>query len=138
MRASRFPSEQESRIEWWRRLIFRQQSAVVPLTQFCQQMGVSTRKFYYWRKRLRQMDAASSGDHVIPLGSPRPASAVARSTRSTFVPVSIVNPATTTHQLEIELANGCAVRLTGAIDLGLLQAAITAAGQLDGPGGGDH
>jgi hypothetical protein len=53
------------------------------------------------------------------------------------VPVSIVNPGTTT-QLEIELANGCAVRLTGSIDPGLLQAAISAAGQLDGPGRGDH
>jgi hypothetical protein len=40
MRESRLPSERESRIEWWRRLIFRQQSTLVALSQFCQQMGI--------------------------------------------------------------------------------------------------
>jgi hypothetical protein len=54
-----------------------------------------------------------------------------------FVPVSIVNRGMAT-QLEIELANGCALRLTGSIDPGLLQAAISAAGELNGPGRGDH
>ena len=137
MRESRLPLEQESRIEWWRRVIFRQQSVPVPLTQFCRQMGISTRKFYYWRQRLREMDAASSGCQVSPSGSPRPASAIARDAAATFMPVSIVNPGTAT-QLEIELANGCAVRLTGPIEPGLLQAAISAAGQLNGPGRGDH
>ena len=41
-----------------RQVVFRQQSVPVPLTQFCRQMGISTRKFYYWRQRLREMDAA--------------------------------------------------------------------------------
>ena len=31
MRENGLPSEQESRIDWWRRLIFRQRSAPVPL-----------------------------------------------------------------------------------------------------------
>lgn len=137
MRESRFPSEQESRIEWWRRLIVRQQSATVPLAQFCQQVGINTRKFYYWRKRLREMDGASGACQVSSSGSPRPAGAVAPCTAAPFVPVSIVHPGTAT-QLEIELANGCAVRLIGEIDPGLLQAAISAAGQLDGPGRGDY
>jgi hypothetical protein len=100
-------------------------------------MGISARKFYYWRQRLREMDAASTGCQVSPSGLPRPASAIAANTAAAFVPVSIVNPGTTT-QLEIELANGCAVRLTGSIDPGLLQAAISAAGQLNSPGQGDH
>ena len=137
MRESRLPSKQESRIEWWRRLIVRQQSATVPLTQFCRQMGINPRKFYYWRKRLREMDSASRACQISSSGSPRPAGAVAPCTAAPFVPVSIVNPGPAT-QLEIELANGCAVRLTGSIDPGLLQAAISAAGQLDGPGRGDH
>ena len=59
MRESRFPSEQESRIEWWRRLLVRQQSATVPLAHFCQQVGINTQKFYYWIQRLREMDGAS-------------------------------------------------------------------------------
>jgi hypothetical protein len=137
MRETRLPLERESRIEWWRRLIFRQQSAPVPLNQFCRQMGISTRKFYYWRQRLREMDAASSGRPITASGSPRSATTIAGSTAANFVPVSIVNPGTTT-QLEIELANGCAVRLTGPVDLGLLQAAIIAAGQLNGSGRGDR
>jgi hypothetical protein len=137
MRESRLPSEQDSRVEWWRRVIVRQKSAPIPLAEFCRQTGIGTRKFYYWRQRLREMDAATSGRQGSPSESPRPAGGIARSTAATFVPVSIVNPGTTT-QLEIELANGCAVRLTGSIDPGLLQAAISAAGQLDGPGRGDH
>jgi hypothetical protein len=137
MRECRPPSEQESRIEWWRRLIFRQQVATVPLTQFCRQAGISTRKFYYWRQRLREVDAASSGDQIIPSGAPKPASAGAGDTTAAFLPVSIIGRSTTT-ELEIELANGCAVRLRGSVDVGLLQAAISAAGEFNGPGRGDH
>ena len=137
MRESRLPSEQESRIEWWRRLIARQQSAPVPLTQFCRQMGINPRRFYYWRQRLREMDGANRACQVSTSGSPRSAGAAAPSTAARFVPISIVNPGTAT-QLEIVFANGCALRLTGSIDPDLLQAAISAAGQFDGPGRGDH
>lgn len=136
MRENECPSEQESRIEWWRRLIFRQQSTPVPLTQFCRQMGINTRKFYYWRQRLREMDAASSGSQITPSGSLQPASIVFRDAAD-FLPVSIISPSTTT-ELEIELANGCAVRLRGSVDVGLLQAAISAAGQLSGAVRGDQ
>ena len=84
MRESECPSEQESRIEWWRRLISRQQSASVPLTQFCRQAGVRPRKFYYWRKRLREMDAASSRRQVGPSGSSRSASPMAEGSGDTI------------------------------------------------------
>jgi len=49
--------------------------------------------------------------------------------------VTILEPAAGT-ELEIELTNACVVRLKGVIDPPLLQAAITAAGQLDGSHGG--
>jgi hypothetical protein len=52
-------------------------------------------------------------------------------TAANFAPVSILEPAAVA-ELEIELTNACVVRLKGAIDPPLLQAAITAAGQLDG------
>jgi hypothetical protein len=52
-------------------------------------------------------------------------------TAANFVPVSILDPTAGT-QLEIELTNACVVRLKGVIDPPLLQAAITAAGQLNG------
>jgi len=98
-------------------------------------MGISARKFYYWRQRLREMDAVSSGRQITASGSQRSATTIAGSTAADFVPVSVISPGITT-QLEIELANGCAVRLTGPVDPGLLQAAITAAGQLNGSGRG--
>lgn len=138
MRESRLPSEQDSRIEWWRQVVFRQQSARVPLAQFCRQMGISYRKFSYWRQRLREMDAASSGFKITtPSGSPKPARPVVRDTTAAFVPVSIIDRSATT-ALEIELANGCSVRLTGSIDPGLLRAAVMAAGELETRGRGDH
>jgi hypothetical protein len=135
MLRTKLPVERESRIDWWRRVVFRQQSAQVPLAQFCRQMGFSTRKFYYWRQRLREMDAASSGRKFNDSGSLRSATTIAGSTAANFVPVSVISPGTAT-QLEIELVNGCAVRLTGPVDPSLLQAAIVAAGQLNGPGRG--
>jgi transposase-like protein len=135
MLGTNLPVERESRIEWWRRLIIRQRSAQVSLAQFCRQMGISTRKFYYWRQRLREMDGASSGRQITASGSPRSATTIAGSTAANFVPVSIISPGTTI-QLEIELANGCAVRLNGPVDPGLLQAAIIAAGQLNSSGRG--
>jgi hypothetical protein len=137
MRESECPSEQESRLEWWRRLIFRQQSTPVPLTQFCRQIGINTRRFYYWRKRLREMDAAGSGPPITKSGSLQSANTVARDAAADFLPVSIIGRSTTT-ELEIELPNGCAIRLRGSVDVGLLQAAISAAGELNGPGRGDH
>ena len=138
MRESRLPSEQESRIEWWRQVVFRQQSTPVPLTQFCRKLGITTRKFSYWRQRLREMDVASSESQITPPGSPEPASAVVGDRTAAFAPVSIIGRSDTTAALEIELANGCSVRLTGTIDPGLLRAAIVAAGELVNLGRGDH
>jgi hypothetical protein len=106
-------------------------------------MGVHPRKFYYWRKRLREMDAASSGPLVTTSGSLQPASTVARNAAANFLPVSIIGRGTaidigrsTTTELEIELANGSVVRLKGEVDGDLLQAAISAAGAINGRG--DH
>ena len=135
MRENECPSEQESRIEWWRRLIVRQQSTPVPLTQFCRQMGINPRKFYYWRKRLREIDAASSGPPITTSGSLQSASTAARDAAADFLPVSIIGRSRAT-ELEIELANGSVVRLKGAVDGDLLQVAISAAGEINGRG--DH
>jgi hypothetical protein len=45
------------------------------------------------------------------------------------VPVTIVGGSTAA-ELEIELSNGCAIRLKGAVDRDLLQVAFAAAAQL--------
>jgi hypothetical protein len=123
----------ESRIDWWRRVIARQRAAQVTLAQFCREMGITPRKFYYWKKRVRNASPAAPGERCGPRQSPPAAPAPGRA--AGFVPVSIKSddaPAS----LEIELANGCAIRLKGLIDPDLLRAAITSAGELDRPGRG--
>lgn len=137
MRESRFPSEQESRFEWWRQVISRQQSTRVPLAQFCRQTGISYRKFSYWRQRLRELDAASSDSQIKSPESPKPARAAVSDITAAFVPVSIIDRSATT-AVEIKLANGCTVQFTGIIDPGLLRAAIVAAGELQNLGRGDY
>ena len=100
-------------------------------TDACRQLGVSVASFYYWKRRVHE--AAS------PIDSPR-VTVGHRSSHpiastggvvANFVPVSVIDAAAGT-ELEIELTNACVVRLRGVIDPQLLQAAIRAAGQLDG------
>ena len=129
------PTERESRLEWWGRQVSRQQSAGISVAEFCRQLGVTVRAFTYWRDRVHLASRINSS-RAAEISAQRPSDSAA-SSAPTFMPVSIINSVTTT-QLEIELANGCAVRLTGSIDPGLVQAAISAAGQLNGPGRGDH
>ncbi len=95
------------------------------VTDFCRQLGVSITTFYYWKKRVHEVSSASPGRVVVESPARRLATA------ASFVPVSIIDRHAGTH-LEIELANACFVRLEGEIDPSLLQAAIVAAGQLNG------
>ncbi len=126
-RYSRSASRQERR-EWWRRQLSRQQSGNLSVTEFCRQLGIHVSMFCYWRKRIH--DAPSSGPEQVTPKRPSPAESMA----AIFVPVSLVDRRA--GHLEIELANACVVRLEGAIDPSLLQAAIVAAGQLHGSGRG--
>jgi hypothetical protein len=125
MVASTRPTSRQERREWWRRQLTRQQSANVSVADFCQQLGVSVTTFYYWKKRIHEVAAHAPRQSAVE----SPSHTVA--TTAHFVPVSLVDRRAGTH-LEIELANACIVRLEGVIDSLLLQAAITAAGQLDG------
>jgi hypothetical protein len=125
MVASTRPASHQERRDWWRRQLTRQQSANVSVADFCQQLGVSVTTFYYWKKRIHEVAAHAPGQSAVESPSHTVAAA------AHFVPVSLVDRRAGTH-LEIELANACIVRLEGVIDSSLLQAAITAAGQLDG------
>ena len=115
----------QSRVDWWRVQFQRQQKANLSVTELCRQLGVSVTTFYYWKKRAHEASPRSPGQVVA--GHP----ARCLTTAPSFVPVSIVEP-TAGAELEIELNNSCMLRLKGIIDPTLLQAAITAAGQLDG------
>jgi transposase-like protein len=115
----------QSRIDWWRGQFERQHKAGLSVTELCRQLDVSVTTFYYWRKRVHENSPTSPGQ--VAAGCP----ARRVTTTVSFVPISIVEP-TTGAELEIELNNSCMLRLKGIIDPTLLQAAITAAGQLDG------
>jgi hypothetical protein len=124
------PTSREQRREWWRLQLARQKAANLSVTEFCRQLGVSITTFYYWKKRVRgaqtilsrQVPGENSSGRLTPAAGVAP---------SNFVPVSILEPTAGT-QLEIELTNACVLRLKGVIDPSLLQAAIMAAGRLDG------
>jgi hypothetical protein len=119
-------SHQERR-EWWRRQLSRQQAEKISVTEFCRQLGIHFTTYYYWKKRVNEAPSSKPGQMIVKPPAP-PASIAA-----TFVPVSLVDRRADAH-LEIELANACVVRLEGPIDPSMLQAAIIAAGQLDGLG----
>jgi transposase len=115
----------QARVNWWREQFRRQRQTGLSITEFCLQLGVSITTFYYWKKRVDETppDACRPVPEVQPS---RQATSAAN-----FIPLSIIEPSAGA-ELEIELANACLVRLKGVIDPLLLQAAITAAGQLDG------
>jgi transposase-like protein len=114
------------RVDWWRAQFQRQRNASLSVTDLCRQLGVSVTTFYYWKKRVDEAPPPDARGLVPVMPASRhPALA------PNFVPLSIIEPAGGT-ELEIELTNSCVLRLKGTIDPSLLQAAITAAGQLDG------
>jgi hypothetical protein len=121
------PSSREERREWWRRQLSRQQAEKISVTEFCRQLGIHFTTYYYWKKRVNEAPSSKPGQMIVR--PPAPTVSMA----ATFVPVSLVDRRADAH-LEIELANACVVRLEGAIDPSMLQAAIIAAGQLDGLG----
>jgi Transposase len=123
-------ASREERREWWRGQLTRQQSANVSVAEFCRQLGVSVATFYYWKRRVDEVPPTATGQASTEQPS-RSRNGSAGATTPNFVPVSILEPTAGT-QLEVELTNACVVRLKGVIDPSLLQAAITAAGQLDG------
>jgi hypothetical protein len=127
----------QSRLDWWRGQFQRHQKANLSVALFCRQLGVSVVTFYYWKRRVHEADSGTdcsrvnsgqpSGNSITPADGAVP----------NFVPVSVLDPGAGI-ELEIELTNACVVRLRGVIDPPLLQAAITAAGQLDGSRQGAH
>jgi transposase-like protein len=142
MAATGLRTNHQSRVDWWRRQFQRQRKMNLSVTDFCRQLGVSVTTFYYWKKRVHEslpnapgrVSGVRSGEPGSLFRGERPSHRMTSTTgtaSANFVPVSILEPAAGT-ELEIELTNDCVVRLKGVIDPPLLQAAITAAGQLDG------
>jgi transposase-like protein len=115
------PADRRARQEWWRRQIQRQSEGRLSVAEFCRRIGVSDVTFYNWKRRFREAAA------VVVSDSDKPACPSNGASVPAFVPLSIPD-AVPNGQLEIALANACVVRLTGAVDPGLLRIAIRAAG----------
>jgi hypothetical protein len=47
-------SSRAARRAWWRRQLSRQQSANLSVTEFCRQLSVSAKSFYYWKRRFQE------------------------------------------------------------------------------------
>jgi hypothetical protein len=124
MAGTRLRTNHRSRVDWWRAQFQRHEKADLSVTEFCRQLGVSVTTYYYWKKRVHELTPHALGQ------SPAEYHSRHVTTSASFVPVSILEPATGT-ELEIELTNACVLRLKGVIDPLLLTAAITAAGRLD-------
>jgi transposase-like protein len=123
------PVSRQARREWWRCQIQLQKDGSLTVAEFCRRLGVNTVTFYAWKRRFRE---APSAPPLVPdRASARPMPEANGATTAAFLPVSILH-AGPAGQLEIELANACIVRLTGAIDPELLRVAIHAAGRLGG------
>jgi hypothetical protein len=132
MAGTRNRTDRQSRLDWWRGQVQRQQTTILTIADFCRQLGVSVPTFYYWKRRVSEGPGTPFGRPPSGYSSPR-----ATTPAAPFLPVSIVDPDAGNH-LEIELANACVVRLRGSLSPRLLRAAITAAGQLDGSRQGGH
>jgi transposase-like protein len=130
MAGTRLRTNHQSRVEWWRGQFQRHEKANLSVTELCRQLGVCVTTFYYWKKRVHEATPNASGQRPAEHHS-RYVTTSGDTTSANFVPVSILEP-TTGNELEIELTNACVLRLKGVVDPLLLQAAITAAGRLDG------
>jgi len=129
-------TDHQSRVDWWRGQFHRHQKANLSVAEFCRQLGVSVTTFYYWKRRVHDASRTDSPGVTVGHRSRNPITSAGGAVLN-FVPVSVLDPGAGT-ELEIELTNACVVRLRGVIDSPLLQAAITAAGQLEGSREGAH
>ena len=127
------PADRKARRHWWRRQIERQEQSHSTVAEFCRRLGVSPVTFYSWKRRFRDAPAEPAG--IVPTSLAVPPEVSAPDAIPPFLPVSILDSSAGI-ELEVELANACVVRLKGPVDRYLLQAAITAAGELNGSGQG--
>ena len=87
----RQPTTREERREWWRCQLSRRQSANLSVTEFCRQLCVGIRTFYYWKKRVREAPANTLG-RVLGKRSSRRMTTTAGATAANLISVSILEP----------------------------------------------
>ena len=53
--------KEQSKVEYWRQIIVKAEASSLSINEWCRQNGIKSRKFYYWRKRLREIAQPPEG-----------------------------------------------------------------------------
>lgn len=114
---------------FWQRMLGQQARSGQSVRTWCRQQGLSEARFYWWRRKLGKGEAL--GDQSRRGNPPnlrrnrpdtKPARLAGKASRTGFVPVHITRDAATNGdgQIEIMLADGGCIRVTGMVDLQML------------------
>lgn len=92
---------------FWQRMIREQASSGQSIKAWCRQQELSEARFYWWRRKLGRREVAGARPH-----------SAGKASRTEFVPVHITRDAATNDngQIEIILADGGCIRITGVVD----------------------
>ena len=99
------PQSHSEREQFWRRHLIQQRSSGLSIREYCRRQGFSEPSFYSWRKSLLEHDQT-------PTTPATPA----------FLPVTVADTPIQSHKspIDIQLANGCRIRIRSGCDCGLL------------------
>ena len=113
---------------YWRKLIQRQHDSGEGTAAFCRRVGVSVHQLWWWRRTLRERDAAlCSLDHGRRLGD-LPEEGRHDAAEPAFVPVHF--PVSLNSPIEVVHPQGCVVRVPSLFDVLTLRRLLAA---LDAP-----
>ena len=114
---------------FWRRVLRRQAGSGMSIRAWCRQHELSEAGFHWWRRELARREA--SGDRPLPAWSPatrrkryvtKSSRSDAKASKAAFVPVRVARDSATSDdgRIEIVLADGRCVRVSGSVDRQLL------------------
>jgi len=114
---------------FWQRMLGQQAGSGQSIRTWCRQQGLSEARFYWWRRKLGGREFL--GDRSRRANTPdlrrkrpdtKPARLAGKSSRTEFVPVHVTRDATPNSdgRIEIVLADGRCIRVTGMVDMQML------------------
>jgi transposase-like protein len=106
----------------WKRRIAQQRRSQISIAEFCSQEGVSSKSFYVWRKRLREITANKRRGQGKAAADKRCGSPDGR----LFVPVHLPPASVSLGNLRIELPSGAVLTLPADVSAELVTTAIRA------------
>lgn len=92
--------KEQSNTEYWKQIIDKAEASPFSVSEWCRQNGIRPRKFYYWRKRLKEISQSMAGAELVQVPE------------SPFIEFSIENePLPNLHSEALKASN--AVQKTG-------------------------